>query len=492
MGKPPFVLRHCGLRSKTKECRSIRAVPLKFRQADPVEFGELVAGRGLNAEEGTRPSLHKLVGVWSRSPDEPKAGRNQSLPRLIRLAPWHGSAAWAKCGGRRARPKVVDLKRCASVCKTWRNAIVPGRVRPDHSDMPWTISWNHSCDSRKTSAEFSDFWSTRTFLYITKTQEPGRESLLDGDFRASKHGWLLLLSAVKNSDGSRSSMYFFYNPFCNKIIEELPQLNWPGGRRVITTFTAAPTSPDCVIFVMDIEASGIYILNTSKFRVALQDWTVIEDCSTTFLNINSGFYDGFSYSFKLLECDGQVLLAAVHKYDDISRIHIIGFDWSQKASTPVRSLGERVLFWSRLVTFAVPAVGDSRWFANMIFWRSDREIIECRYVYESEGKFSFALQDWTMIEDCSSSFLNINSGFSEYSYSFKLLECDGEVFLAAVCNDISRIHVIRFDWSQKVSTPLRSVGKRVLFWSLLGTFAVPAEGESSEFANMIFWRSEWC
>ena len=95
---------YAGLRSKIKECRGIRAVPLEFRQADPVEFGELVAGRGLNAEEGTRPSLHKLVGVWSRSPDEPKAGRNQSLPRLIRLAPWHGSAAWAKCGGRKARP----------------------------------------------------------------------------------------------------------------------------------------------------------------------------------------------------------------------------------------------------------------------------------------------------------------------------------------------------------------------------------------------------
>ncbi|KAL6181229.1 hypothetical protein ACLB2K_047884 [Fragaria x ananassa] len=85
---------YVGLRSKIKECRGIRAVPLEFKQADPVEFGELVAGRGLNAEEGTRPSLHKLVGVWSQSPDEPKAGRNQSLSRLIRLAPWHGSAVW--------------------------------------------------------------------------------------------------------------------------------------------------------------------------------------------------------------------------------------------------------------------------------------------------------------------------------------------------------------------------------------------------------------
>ncbi|KAL6184757.1 hypothetical protein ACLB2K_046157 [Fragaria x ananassa] len=112
---------YAGLRSKIKECRSIRAVPLEFRQVDPVEFGELVAGRGLNAEEGTRPSLHKLVGVWSRSPDEPKAGRNQSLSRLIRLAPWHGSAAWAKCGGRRARPVTIELLGLgqSSKCRNW-------------------------------------------------------------------------------------------------------------------------------------------------------------------------------------------------------------------------------------------------------------------------------------------------------------------------------------------------------------------------------------
>ena len=110
---------YAGLRSKIKECRGIRAVPLEFRQADPVEFGELVAGRGLNAEEGTRPSLHKLVGVWSRSPDEPKAGRNQSLPRLIRLAPWHGSAAWAKCGGRKARPVTNGIRAASTIVVRW-------------------------------------------------------------------------------------------------------------------------------------------------------------------------------------------------------------------------------------------------------------------------------------------------------------------------------------------------------------------------------------
>ncbi|KAL6218496.1 hypothetical protein ACLB2K_011706 [Fragaria x ananassa] len=110
---------YAGLRSKIKECKGIRAVPLEFRQADPVEFGELVASRGLNAEEGTRPSLHKLVGVWSRSLDEPKAGRNQSLSRLIRLALWHGSAAWAKCGGQRARPVTNGIRAASAIVVRW-------------------------------------------------------------------------------------------------------------------------------------------------------------------------------------------------------------------------------------------------------------------------------------------------------------------------------------------------------------------------------------
>ena len=51
--------------------------PLEFRHADPVKFGELVAGLRPDYEEGCRPTVHKLVGSWSRSRDEPKAGRIQ-------------------------------------------------------------------------------------------------------------------------------------------------------------------------------------------------------------------------------------------------------------------------------------------------------------------------------------------------------------------------------------------------------------------------------
>ena len=53
--------------------------PLKFRHTDPVKFGELVAGLGPDYEEGCKSTLHKLFGSWSRSPDEPKTRRNQSV-----------------------------------------------------------------------------------------------------------------------------------------------------------------------------------------------------------------------------------------------------------------------------------------------------------------------------------------------------------------------------------------------------------------------------
>ena len=48
----------------------------EFRYVDAVKFGELVTSLGLDYEEGCWPTLHKLVGRWSGSPDEPDVGRN--------------------------------------------------------------------------------------------------------------------------------------------------------------------------------------------------------------------------------------------------------------------------------------------------------------------------------------------------------------------------------------------------------------------------------
>ena len=59
----------------------------KFRHADPIKFRKLVIGLRLDYEEGCWPTLHKLVKSWSHSPDEPKAGRNQST---LRHEVWRG------------------------------------------------------------------------------------------------------------------------------------------------------------------------------------------------------------------------------------------------------------------------------------------------------------------------------------------------------------------------------------------------------------------
>ena len=47
---------------------------LEFRHADSVKSGELVASLGLDYEERCWPTMHKLVGSWSYSPDELEAG----------------------------------------------------------------------------------------------------------------------------------------------------------------------------------------------------------------------------------------------------------------------------------------------------------------------------------------------------------------------------------------------------------------------------------
>ena len=53
-------------------------VSSEFRHVDLVKFGELVASLGLDYEEGCWPTLHRLVGSWSRSPNSPEVGQNQS------------------------------------------------------------------------------------------------------------------------------------------------------------------------------------------------------------------------------------------------------------------------------------------------------------------------------------------------------------------------------------------------------------------------------
>ena len=60
-------------------CKWIKGeASLEFRHADPVKCGELVASLGLDYEEGCWPTLHKLVGICSRSINELEVGRNQS------------------------------------------------------------------------------------------------------------------------------------------------------------------------------------------------------------------------------------------------------------------------------------------------------------------------------------------------------------------------------------------------------------------------------
>ena len=68
----------CGRRASGKCVWRYNALDsLEFRQADPIEFGELIASRRLNAEEGSRNILTHTG--WELEPFSWRAqGRNQS------------------------------------------------------------------------------------------------------------------------------------------------------------------------------------------------------------------------------------------------------------------------------------------------------------------------------------------------------------------------------------------------------------------------------
>ncbi|KAM1150075.1 hypothetical protein PS2_030388 [Malus domestica] len=99
--------------------------------------------------------------------------------------------------------------------------------------------------------ELFDLSSKRTYHHIGSTHliEEGRGLIANARLHASKYGWLLF-SAIENLSGGARTAFFFFNPFCNQILE-MPPLDLNTGEKVgFAIFTTTPTSPNCFILVL--------------------------------------------------------------------------------------------------------------------------------------------------------------------------------------------------------------------------------------------------
>ncbi|KAL5783690.1 hypothetical protein ACOSP7_008719 [Xanthoceras sorbifolium] len=190
-----------------------------------------------------------------------------------------------------------------SVCKSWRSNTNPLKHAADK--LPWVMSFKeiyhvYRFDIGVTGSNGLSGVVNSSLFYLYDPSQKRKYTLqneiLNGaNVHASKHGWLLL--SKKKYAGKRmpSSFFIFYTPFNHKIIQ-LPELHKTNGYSK-ATFSTAPTSPDCLIFVLTAYDKKHYVstcrLGDKRWRTVSFDGEYGKIDSVAF--VGGVFYCLFSY-----------------------------------------------------------------------------------------------------------------------------------------------------------------------------------------------------
>ncbi|KAL5850835.1 hypothetical protein ACOSQ4_008848 [Xanthoceras sorbifolium] len=96
------------------------------------------------------------------------------------------------------------------------------------------------------------------------------EILIGAKVHASKHGWLLL---SRKNHVRMSSSFLLYTPFTHKIIR-LPESHIMNDDSM-ATFSTAPTSPDCLIFVLTVGCRKLYVSTCRLGNKIMKVWRTV-------------------------------------------------------------------------------------------------------------------------------------------------------------------------------------------------------------------------
>ncbi|CAN6555861.1 unnamed protein product [Malus baccata var. baccata] len=330
------------------------------------------------------------------------------------------------------RLSFFDLVRFGVACKNWRQAVLDGVLGRPVNDMPWWMNyaWFEHEGKIISILELSDLVAKQTYSVGQIIREEARELFVGAKVCASKKGWLLL---SKKSTG-HSCIFFFYSPFCNKIIE-LPPLELKCGiYEHAATFTKVPTSPDgCHVYVVFgcddsikscnlrnrtwstisirnnlchrriydlVYFDGILLCNfrssyLGAFTTELQVWGTMDLFPFLKTSLQRQAWDSPSKSYLVEESDGKLYwLVCVYWW------HALQFDRSNNKWVRVKSYGEvfkkRTVFYGCPLSISTcPLVGEaSDEFAGKTFYKTEIDILSERCIKfqnKSQVKWDFEL-----------------------------------------------------------------------------------------------------
>ncbi|TXG65848.1 hypothetical protein EZV62_007123 [Acer yangbiense] len=321
-----------------------------------------------------------------------------------------------------------DQVRVREVCKSWRSNIYYDGKYADK--LPWIIGYKGN-----TLTEINQFYlyePSQKQRYRVKTKIPSAYAIL----HASKFGWLLFSEIAQVFSYSRT--FFFYCPFINEIIR-LPELDMNHGCQFQATFSTAPSSSDCVVFVFNscsdpsrirvstcspvdtawssLLFNGDYGLQIKKvayakgvfhcaffprfaymgaYNPALQEWKIHPYPSF----IIQRLHNHQNSDLDLIDSpDDENLLLSYYPSRERNHVYVFRFDQSQMKwfriknfmsvssscngdhheRDEIKTLNNRVLFCSSVKSLSVPAEGEASRLANNIHWCSSEG---CPQIYE--------------------------------------------------------------------------------------------------------------
>ncbi|KAK3200542.1 hypothetical protein Dsin_023957 [Dipteronia sinensis] len=314
----------------------------------------------------------------------------------------------------------IDQIRFRAVCKRLQSSIYNHIKFADR--LPWIMGYNSS----------KEIHGGLIYLYEPSQKRRYRvdnEILVGAELHASKFGWLLLSKKTKSSTSPHS--FFFYCPFTGEIIL-LPELDMGDANRA--TFSTAPTSSDCVIFVISIHLLSPKDVDYKFF---------VSTCSPgdTTWRSNLRLYETYGgLMFNVAYVNG-VFYCAFHAYQMMGAYNHALQEWKVHPYPPV---------FKRPIVFERPPY----YFLYLIESPDDRSVILLSKHYTGPAeyclnvfRFDQSHMKWCRIE-------NFTSGYSE-----------------------------SHDHDDEQTVEIENLNKRMLFYSDLNGLSLAAEGEASELAN---------